>query len=58
MSTTLIVLAIVSAVALPAITTSTVIYALGATAFGGLAAAARRIFLARAEFREFVERVA
>ena len=58
MSTTLIVLAIFSAIALPAVTTATVIYVLGAAAFVTLAAVAHRFLLARERFRKHVKRVA
>lgn len=58
MSHTLIVLALFSAVALPAITRSTVLYAVVATAFVALAAAVHWFVDARASLRERAHRVA
>jgi hypothetical protein len=58
MSTTLIVLALASAIALPLVSSATVIYPLGAAAFAGVAAVANKFFHARAGFRGHVGRVA
>lgn len=58
MRTTMTLLAMSSAVVLPAITRDTVLYLVGASAFVALAAAARRFFLARAGYREHAARVA
>ena len=58
MRDTLPVLAISSAVALPAISSSTVIYPIVAAAFVALAAVAHRFLLARAGFRRNVRRLA
>ena len=58
MSNTLILLAVASAIALPAIGTATLIYPLGAASFVALAAVANRFFVARAGLRGHVRRVA